>query len=78
MNGTVPPVKLAGHVDQLIAFIVAEDDGIKVTGAGREPANHRLLPLVDAHFLPSTRMLSRLVPAVAPLGNQPLQPLRLD
>src|SRR5437763_12616446 len=42
-------------IQKPVAFIVSEDQGVKVPGAGCIPANHKLLPLADPHLAPGTR-----------------------
>src|SRR3954467_10684931 len=65
------------HVDQSIAFVISEDQGIEVLRARRIPADHKLLPLVDPHLLPSTRALAGFVSTVLAFRDNPFQTLRL-
>ena len=65
------PVASAGHVDQLVTLVVSKDQGVKASGAGRVPGDHKLLPLVHPYLLPGTRALAGLVPAIPALGYEP-------
>src|SRR5947209_5995331 len=48
-------VARAGGIQQLFAFVVAEDEGIESLSAQCITANHELLPLIDPHLPPRTR-----------------------
>ena len=64
-------------VDQLLALVVAKDQRIERLRSTCVAADHELLTAVDAHLHPRAGAQSRLVHAVAPLGNEPLEPLFL-
>lgn len=54
----------AGHVDQPVTLVVANDHRIEVLGTKGVPGNHELLPLVDAHLPPGTRTLAGFIAAI--------------
>src|SRR5687767_14681747 len=66
----------ARHVDEAVALVVAQDQGVKGPGADRVAADHKLLTPIDAHLLPRTGSQSGLVAAVQALRDQAFQPLR--
>jgi len=71
------PVAGACSVDQPVALVVPEDEGVERLRPNRVAANHKLLRAVDTHSLPGTRSQTRLVPAVDALGDQAFKSLRL-
>jgi RNA polymerase sigma-70 factor (ECF subfamily) len=60
-------------VDQLLALEVPKGQSIERLRSAGVAADHELLTAVDAHLNPRTRAQSRLVHAVAALGNEPFE-----
>ena len=58
--------------------VIADQDRIEVSAAQSESADRELASLVDAHFLPCTRALARLVQTAAPLRDDAFEALFPD
>src|SRR5437870_10836793 len=69
------PVAGSCHVQKPVAFVVPENQGVKVLGAGRIPTDHEFLPLIDPHLAPGTGALTRFVRAVQALCYQTFAPI---
>src|SRR5439155_16790316 len=67
------PIAGSCGIQKPVTFVVSEDQGVKVTGAGSIPSNHKLLTLADPHLAPGTRALARFVFAVQTLRNKVLK-----
>jgi hypothetical protein len=56
-----------GHVDEILALVVAEHQCVERRGSSRVAANHEFLTPIDAHLHPCARAKSGFVHTVPPL-----------
>src|SRR5438477_7376537 len=70
------PTAGSGSIEELVPLVVPEDQSVKIFGAGRVPADHELLTLVNPHLAPNPGAPAGLVPAVQPLCDDALEAVR--